>query len=206
MSKTRDRLIAEATRLFAERGYDGTSVRAITHAAEANLNAVSYHFGGKSGLYVAVIQGAGDERLESAKRILGTPARTLPELETRLLVFAEETLASWLASPGLLHILFAEMQQGFRNCGPQAVASLGEHRDVLLAYLEDAQSTGLLRDTLDPAIAAGALLERLNSQVLYADTIEAQEGISIADDAYRRHWARQTIDLLLYGAAVPRPG
>ncbi|HEX6559579.1 MAG TPA: TetR family transcriptional regulator [Longimicrobiales bacterium] len=49
-------LLAAARRLFAKHGYDGTSVRAITTAAGANLGAITYHFGSKRKLYDAVLE------------------------------------------------------------------------------------------------------------------------------------------------------
>ncbi|MEU4241110.1 TetR family transcriptional regulator [Actinoplanes sp. NPDC026619] len=51
---TRTQLLDAAERLFAERGYRGTSIRAITELAGANLAAVGYHFGSKSDLLAAV--------------------------------------------------------------------------------------------------------------------------------------------------------
>jgi AcrR family transcriptional regulator len=60
-SETRDRVLAEAERIFAANGYDGTSVRRITEAAGANVAAVSYYFGGKEGLYQAVFERFFDE-------------------------------------------------------------------------------------------------------------------------------------------------
>ncbi len=53
---TRDRLLDQAERLFAEKGYDAVSVRTITHAAECNLAAVNYHFGSKMTLYLEVFR------------------------------------------------------------------------------------------------------------------------------------------------------
>jgi AcrR family transcriptional regulator len=47
---TRDRILDVAERLFMERGYEGTSMRMITGAAEVNLAAVNYHFGSKEAL------------------------------------------------------------------------------------------------------------------------------------------------------------
>jgi len=52
---TRTALLDAAEQLFAERGYAGASLRAITEAAAANLGAVNYHFGSKEGLLWAVI-------------------------------------------------------------------------------------------------------------------------------------------------------
>jgi AcrR family transcriptional regulator len=54
MKDTRDSLLRAAQTLFVERGYEGASIRAITKLAEANLGAVTYHFGSKDGLYDAV--------------------------------------------------------------------------------------------------------------------------------------------------------
>jgi AcrR family transcriptional regulator len=51
---TRTRILDAAERLFAERGFRGTSVRAITDLAGANLAAVGYHFGSKAELLAAV--------------------------------------------------------------------------------------------------------------------------------------------------------
>jgi AcrR family transcriptional regulator len=51
----RDRLLDSATRLFAVSGYEVTTVRDIVTAAAVNLNAVNYYFGGKRGLYEAVM-------------------------------------------------------------------------------------------------------------------------------------------------------
>ncbi|HJU83078.1 MAG TPA: CerR family C-terminal domain-containing protein [Holophagaceae bacterium] len=50
------RLIHAAVRCFAEKGYDAVGIREIAQAAEVNSAAVSYHFGGKEGLYLAAFQ------------------------------------------------------------------------------------------------------------------------------------------------------
>ena len=204
MSDTRERVLAAAIALFAERGYAGTSVRAICEAAEANVNAVSYHFGGKQALYQAIIDRIGDDRLASAQRLLGRPPRDVADLEARLTLFAEETLVAHLREPGPLLILHAELQQGFRNCDPSVVAGLGQHNEVLLGFLLAARHRRLLRKGVDIDIIAGGLLERLTNQVLYADLIASNYGRSIRDADYREHWTRQTIDLLLFGAARPK--
>ncbi len=54
MSTTKERILDAAESLFAERGYDGTSLRAITARAGANLAAVNYHFNSKEALIGAL--------------------------------------------------------------------------------------------------------------------------------------------------------
>jgi AcrR family transcriptional regulator len=55
---TRDRIMKAAERLFAEKGYDGTSIRAIVAKARVNQAAINYHFDGKDGLYREVLRAA----------------------------------------------------------------------------------------------------------------------------------------------------
>ncbi len=84
-SDTRTQLLDAAEHLFAEHGYRGTSVRAITESAGANLAAVGYHFGSKAELWAAVArrviepintaQSAGLDRL-----LARTPDPQVPEL------------------------------------------------------------------------------------------------------------------------------
>jgi AcrR family transcriptional regulator len=61
--ETRARLLNAAARLFAERGFAKVTVRDICKKARANVAAVNYHFGGKDGLYRAVVQMAIDMML-----------------------------------------------------------------------------------------------------------------------------------------------
>jgi AcrR family transcriptional regulator len=56
LSPTAARIFLAAERLFAERGFEGVSVRDIVAEAEVNLAAVSYHFGSKSELLLAVFR------------------------------------------------------------------------------------------------------------------------------------------------------
>ena len=53
---TRERILKAAQRLFAERGYRDTTVRAVVVRARVNQAAINYHFGGKDGLYREVLR------------------------------------------------------------------------------------------------------------------------------------------------------
>jgi len=55
---TRERILKAAERLFADRGYEATSVRAIVAKARVNQAAINYHFAGKDGLYREVLRTA----------------------------------------------------------------------------------------------------------------------------------------------------
>ncbi|HKV21378.1 MAG TPA: TetR/AcrR family transcriptional regulator [Mycobacterium sp.] len=88
----RDRLLDSAEELFAERGYFGVSVREITDHAGTRLAAVSDQFGGKEGLFTAVllrrIKPLNDDR---RSRLAALPARGTRGRRLRALIdaFAE---------------------------------------------------------------------------------------------------------------------
>lgn len=53
---TKERLVAAAANLFAERGYQATSVRDIARRAGANVASGHYHYGSKKALYLEVLR------------------------------------------------------------------------------------------------------------------------------------------------------
>ena len=53
---TRERLLRAGLETFGHRDYDAVSTRDIVDRAEANIAAISYHFGGKWGLYMATAE------------------------------------------------------------------------------------------------------------------------------------------------------
>jgi AcrR family transcriptional regulator len=77
---TKEKLMDAAEKLFARRGFRGTSVRDITSAAGVDLALVNYHFGSKKELLAAVIERRGqvlnEERLRrlADERLRAAPA------------------------------------------------------------------------------------------------------------------------------------
>src|SRR5437588_12678270 len=57
--KTKERIIAAASKVLAEKGYEATTLREISRAAQAAPGLVHYYLGGKDELLVEVLQPAG---------------------------------------------------------------------------------------------------------------------------------------------------
>jgi AcrR family transcriptional regulator len=80
--RTRTRLLDAALDLLAERGEDGVTLRELTTAAEANVAAVSYHFGSFRSLCDAAIEHALERYLDAQEEAIRAlkPESTLEEL------------------------------------------------------------------------------------------------------------------------------
>src|SRR5215208_759703 len=105
---TAETLVEAARRLFAQHGYEGTSVRAITAEAGANLGAITYHFGSKRELYdrvVGSVVGPLADRLEAVVRSGG---RVLDRVETVV-----RTYFTYLAeNPDMPRLMMQELVLG----------------------------------------------------------------------------------------------
>jgi AcrR family transcriptional regulator len=53
---TKNRIIEYSRTLFAQKGFDGTSIRELANIADVNVAAINYHFGNKTELYKEVIK------------------------------------------------------------------------------------------------------------------------------------------------------
>lgn len=68
--KSKQRILISATKLFAQKGYNGASVREICKDAHANICMISYFWGGKEGLYRGIIENLVEKQIQYAKSFL----------------------------------------------------------------------------------------------------------------------------------------
>jgi len=103
-----DQLILAALDLFGRHGFDGASTRAIARAAGRPMSAITYHFGGKEELYVAVagyisrrIGAQMAEAIETAEaaREEDSPAKARAQIRrifsTLVTMFVQKESAAW---------------------------------------------------------------------------------------------------------------
>lgn len=90
-SERREQLVAVARTVFAERGYDGTSVEEVALRAGVTKPVVYEHFGGKEGLYAVVVDRDVTELLGVLRGALsdGTSRELLEQAAGALLEFID---------------------------------------------------------------------------------------------------------------------
>jgi AcrR family transcriptional regulator len=76
--ETQERILTEARRLFAETGYDRTTIRAVAAAAQVDPGLVMHYFGNKQQLFARAAE------TESRPLVDGTPEEVAEQLLERL--------------------------------------------------------------------------------------------------------------------------
>jgi AcrR family transcriptional regulator len=88
----REQLVQVGRSLFAEKGYDGTSIEEIAARANVSKPVVYEHFGGKEGLYAVVVDREMSDLLDRLTRSLssGHPRELAEQAALALLTYIEE--------------------------------------------------------------------------------------------------------------------
>jgi AcrR family transcriptional regulator len=134
---TRERIAEAAGEIFAERGFDGTTVRDICQRAGANVAAVNYYFGDKQRLYVDAVVRAHRWRMEQAQ--LPQWTEDAPA-ETKLADFIATFIRRVLTGPeDTWHtkLMMREMANPTAACAELVQSSIRPQFEILLSILRE---------------------------------------------------------------------
>ncbi len=172
-------LLAVGRRLFAQHGYDATSVRRLTADAGANLGAVTYHFGSKQALYHAVLAEAltpfADRVIEAASSG-GTPLeRAALVVHTYFEVLRE--------NPDIPFLLLQEMMAR-RDAPAPVTQTLRRVAATLGALVAEGQTDGTIRPG-DPVLFALSIVAQPTHMSIVTRLLTEVAGVDQSDAATR---------------------
>ena len=81
--QSRQALIQAAVKVFGEFGLDGSRSRVLAEAAGVNVALINYHFGGKQGLYLAMLENIGD-------RVMSQISPTLDRIQDQMVTIGND--------------------------------------------------------------------------------------------------------------------
>jgi AcrR family transcriptional regulator len=195
---TKQALMDAAVGLFADRGFDATTVKDISDKAGVNVSLVSYHFDGKEGLYRACMMQFGSHRLEAAQRIL-QPATTLEECRVRVEMFIEDMVIWWVEQPKLCRIIQRESHLNFPVAKEVFENTFLKVFELFASFIKAGQQKKFLRADVDVHLVAGVIFGGLTS-VMEKDELGARYfGSTVKDPAFRKKLKTQVSMLFLQG-------
>jgi AcrR family transcriptional regulator len=184
---SREALLIAAQKVFAEKGFDGATVKDVADEAGVNISLISYHFGGKENLYRASLEEFALVRVELTERVL-KPALSKEDFKLRLRLFAEEFLDIHLKEANICRMIH-------RGIDTMNHVSLDLFKSIFIRvfqalhnFLLEGQRLGLVRAELDAEITAGLMFGGLVNM--------------IRSDQLRRHLGHRTFSEPGYREAV----
>ena len=193
---TSEALVAAARDLFVAHGFDGTSIRAITQRAGANLGAVTYHFGSKQALYEAVAASLGNPFREAFARAASQPGSPLERLEG-IVRFVFEYLSEHPELPRF-------MMQQLVSSGPLPPAirsTLGGNHSDIAHLIATGQKNGSIRNG-DPRLMALSIVAQPIWLNAVRQFLQQALGIDHADPSTRAELTETAVRFVRAGLAA----
>jgi AcrR family transcriptional regulator len=141
MSVRKEEILANATRLFAERGYEGASMGDLAERVGLRKASLFHHYASKDELYCAVL-----ERLVGALGQLVMASATAPgPFAERLDRLSDAIFDAMIAEPCAARLLIREMMDWGPFAQTQFEALAKPVLDASQAFLESGQAEGAAR-------------------------------------------------------------
>lgn len=166
----RDKLLSAGTELFAVQGFASVSIRELATAAGVNSALISYHFGGKAGLYEAVVT-AQYERLVGKFEAIAASTATMEE---KIRMYADVIRRNHTEDQPLM----ARLIQGELTSPTACLENVVRKYTVRIAgiisgVLRQGIQSGTFRQDIDPVFAAMTLAGMLNFYFILREVTKA---------------------------------
>jgi AcrR family transcriptional regulator len=174
----RTKIITVARRLFAEHGLAGTSTRDIAGEAGLNISLISYYFGGKEGLYKAVIE---EFALQASGRMnLLFDSLDLENLDREKFLKTMHGLLSGMipmkfSEPDINTILQREMMAGMPHAKEIFNSTFVGILERIVALYQRGQKKGFVRKDVNPYVV---FLSLVHASDAFANVRQCQTKIS----------------------------
>lgn len=139
---TRDQIIDEALRCFAERGYEGTSLNDIAAGVGIRRPSLLHHFPNKESLYENVFERMLSEWLERLEESISSPATGWDKAELVL----RSGFALFAETPDYVRIMRREALDNGERLGLDLSTVLKPLFDAAVVYLEQQMKNGTFRE------------------------------------------------------------
>jgi AcrR family transcriptional regulator len=199
----KDEIIAEATRLFAERGYEGASMGDLAERVGLRKASLFHHFASKDVLYATVL----GQLVDGVQRAVVTASMSEGSFEQRLDALSDALTTTLGAQPYAARLLVREVM----DWGPVVRGGLGRTlQDVLVGSLEFAkagQREGVFNAELDATQAIVSIIGMHFMPFAIGDLIEKFTGTSPFQAAFledRKMAVREQIRLMILARAKAR--
>lgn len=189
-------LLAAAKPLFATKGLSGTGIREISKSAKLNSSLISYHFGGKEGLYRACIEDIAKQVLKMTKQTL-TPPETKAEFVVHLNIFINQIIHIFLEDRYTGLILIREYDRAHSPASDVFQKSLLQVLKHIQKFFKSAQDQGHLKPNQDPTLLSNLLFSCVIGQLRSDHLYKKVSKKSLANPQFKSKVVRHIVELFI---------
>ena len=160
MSEKREHILSIAEKLFAEHGFEGTSVRMLAKEAGVNVAMVSYYFGSKEKLFASLIEEQ-SSHLRQRMQTLNENRKLNAWQKMELLIDAFVDRLS--TKKNFQRIIHRELSLNKRNDLQQTISnSLLKNAEHFKQLIEEGKKNNMFRRDAEPHFVIATLIGSLH--------------------------------------------
>jgi len=187
----RNRLIASALKLFAERSFHGVSVREICEHAQVNASLISFHFGGKDSLLETIFQEElMDSKFSKMENILTNP-ESIADLILKTEYFLESFVDFYLSHQEVCSLYFEELERGHELAHKILPETFGGLWDRMIVFFTDAQERVIVDANIDVRVLCYQIMSPFYFIIHTRSLNYRRDTKTLEDETFRRNLINQ---------------
>jgi AcrR family transcriptional regulator len=159
----KEHIMDVAVTLFAEKGYEGTSIRDLAHQADVNIAMINYYFGSKENLFVSLLEAKVRFMRDKIEAVQNNPS--LSELD-KINQIIDGYIDRFLSQPAFHRVLQQELLVSNREMLHQNVTALFvKNTQDVVSIIEKGIRKKLFKK-VDPQLLFASIIGTINQVMM----------------------------------------
>lgn len=195
----KSKIMTCAKQQFAQYGFQGTNLKDIAKCAGIANSLINYHYSSKEGVFKACMELFAKSRVEAINRILIAEPKTREEMQTRIELFVDEMILSYLDDPDGFDIIRSEIKANNELAIELFSATFLQSFNNACNFIKNAQNNDLIDKKWVPIIMA-KLLFTLTCESVKNDHLGARFfNVTAHDEKWRKKLASHIVHVFMNG-------
>ena len=195
---TKDKLCLSALSLFAEKGFMGTTTKEICDTAKVNSASITYHFGSKENLLVAILKKHFNDIEATALDIVLEAPRSREEFKVKIELFFNANIDHFKHDEAFHKFIIRE-----GDINPLVFKVLKElihnHHKIINNFFKGAQKNKIISGKLDTGLLTHAFMGLFMSHTRHAAPMQIFPELNFKNLKNRKQYLDMAMSIFLDG-------